>query len=259
MAEIRLICPGCAAEYRLPETAIPPEGREVECSACGNVWYATARPAGQPPASAAPGDEPPRLSRRLPDTVLDILRDEVEHERRARAAEGGAPLPPAPPPAPPRAADPEWPATTVTTAITPHVDADAGLIRHPAPLPRPQGAPVRSQAAPAQPVQPIQPVGAQPAKPLPRAESPLPEKPAAASEQPAPPAPAPAPVSRPARGGYAAGFGLAALLAAACVALYLLAPALSGQGALGEGLMQLRGQADEARLWLQNRVAGPIR
>ena len=43
MAEIRLICPGCGAEYRVPETAIPPDGREVECSACGKIWHAEAQ------------------------------------------------------------------------------------------------------------------------------------------------------------------------------------------------------------------------
>ncbi|MCS5600958.1 MAG: zinc-ribbon domain-containing protein, partial [Paracoccus sp.] len=36
---MRLICPGCDAEYRIPEKAIPPEGREVECSDCGRVWH----------------------------------------------------------------------------------------------------------------------------------------------------------------------------------------------------------------------------
>lgn len=247
MAEIRLICPGCAAEYRLPDTAIPPEGREVECSACGNVWHATAQSTRLAPA---PGDEPPRLSRPLPDAVLDILKDEVEHERRARAAEAEAEAPPLPaaPAAPPRAAaaDPEWPATTITTAITPHVDP--GPIRHSPP--RPKTAPVHSQTAPAQPVQ------APPARPLPQAEGPLPDKSPAGSEQPAPVA---ALAPRPTRGGYAAGFGLAAMLAAACVALYLLAPRLSDQGAFGEGLMQLRGQMDEARLWLQDRATGLTR
>ncbi|MFN3526759.1 MAG: MJ0042-type zinc finger domain-containing protein, partial [Paracoccus sp. (in: a-proteobacteria)] len=29
MSEISLICPACDAEYRLPEAAIPPAGREV--------------------------------------------------------------------------------------------------------------------------------------------------------------------------------------------------------------------------------------
>ncbi|WP_338118676.1 zinc-ribbon domain-containing protein, partial [Paracoccus liaowanqingii] len=50
MAEIELICPGCGADYALPAGAIPPAGREVECSRCGHVWQAT------PPAPEGPLD-----------------------------------------------------------------------------------------------------------------------------------------------------------------------------------------------------------
>lgn len=32
-------CPACPKMYRVPASAIPPEGREVSCSACGTVWY----------------------------------------------------------------------------------------------------------------------------------------------------------------------------------------------------------------------------
>lgn len=45
---MRLICPECNALYDIADAMIPPEGREVECSACGHVWLqlpaATARP-----------------------------------------------------------------------------------------------------------------------------------------------------------------------------------------------------------------------
>ncbi|WEF23819.1 zinc-ribbon domain-containing protein [Paracoccus sp. S3-43] len=229
MAEIRLICPGCAAEYRVPDTAIPAEGREVECSACGKVWHARARldlgdvpplPAAEPPAQP-PADLPP-LSRRLPVSVLEILRDEVEHERRARAAEDGdaaASLPRA-------AVDPEWPATTIT--------------RHFEPKP--------AEAARPDLPEPLLPVPEQPAEPRPAA---------------APVIDAPEPVLRAAPdrkpGGYVMGFGLAAMLAGAVVALYLLAPRLADQGGLGDGLMQLRASLDGARLWLQDRAATLVR
>ncbi|MEM9234278.1 MAG: zinc-ribbon domain-containing protein, partial [Pseudomonadota bacterium] len=32
-------CPSCPKMYRVPASAIPPEGREVSCSACGTVWH----------------------------------------------------------------------------------------------------------------------------------------------------------------------------------------------------------------------------
>ncbi|GGF55680.1 hypothetical protein GCM10011402_04540 [Paracoccus acridae] len=237
MAEIRLICPGCAAEYRVPDSAVPPEGREVECSACGKVWHATAPLAlaeFQPSAAALPSGDLPRLSRRLPDSVLDILRDEVEHERRARASEDGETAAPEPKPAPRPAADPEWPATTITR----HFD------------PKPPEPP---QAALPEP-EPVRPAPVQRVKlrPVPVAV----EKPA-----PEPVRQAAAPQPRPARkrGGYRAGFGLALMLAGGVVALYLAAPTLAGQGDFGEGLMDLRAGMDQARLWLQDRAAALIR
>lgn len=136
MGEIRLICPGCEAEYRLPGDAIPATGREVECTACGHVWMARPEATHDPedagegadgpgvglrwwPAGSdtddedgadEDGDDPALgpglealpagggeatpgvagLHRALPDDVLSILRDEVEHERRARMAEDAA-------------------------------------------------------------------------------------------------------------------------------------------------------------------------
>ncbi|SDD30895.1 MJ0042 family finger-like domain-containing protein [Paracoccus isoporae] len=61
---MRLICPECNAQYELPEDAIPPEGREVECAACGTIWHqdqankAPARSAEPPAGSRAPHSVP---------------------------------------------------------------------------------------------------------------------------------------------------------------------------------------------------------
>nr|WP_295046242.1 zinc-ribbon domain-containing protein [uncultured Paracoccus sp.] len=227
MAEIRLICPGCAAEYRVPDTAIPPGGREVECSACGNVWHSAAPldlaefqalPAAEPPA-----DLPPP-SRRLPDSVLDILREEVEHERRARAAEGTEAAP-----APRASGDPEWPATTITR----HFDAkptEAVLPDLPQPMPPAPDLPEISEPAPVIRESVVR-------ESVPAVRVVPPRKP----------------------GGYRMGFGLAVMLAAGVVAVYLLAPRLADQGGLGNGMMQLRAGLDGARLWLQDRAATLVR
>lgn len=234
MAEIRLICPGCAAEYRVPDSAVPPEGREVECSACGKVWHATTRLAladFQARAAVDPSNDPPRLNRRLPDSVLDILRDEVEHERRARAVEDGETAPPEPQPAPRPGPDPEWPATTITR----HFD------------PKPLGATL-TEPEPERPA-PVQPAKLRPAPMV--AERPVPTTARQAT------VPQPQAARKP--GGYGAGFGLALMLAGGVAALYLLAPTVAGQGNFGEGLMELRGGVDQARLWLQDRAAALIR
>ncbi len=36
---MRLVCPNCEAEYEVPDEVVPPEGRDVQCSNCGQTWY----------------------------------------------------------------------------------------------------------------------------------------------------------------------------------------------------------------------------
>lgn len=38
---MRLICPSCRAQYEIEADLIPLEGRDVQCSACDNVWFQT--------------------------------------------------------------------------------------------------------------------------------------------------------------------------------------------------------------------------
>lgn len=102
---MRLICPRCGAQYEIDEAAIPAAGRDVECSACDHVWRATRAgaeaaalqtqtapvAAGHDAALATfdPVARPP-LSRKLDDSVLEILREEAARELDARAAERNA-------------------------------------------------------------------------------------------------------------------------------------------------------------------------
>lgn len=259
MAEIRLICPGCAAEYRLPEGAIPPSGREVECSACGRVWQAEApRPVpldlGDFAAAPAPAVQPlPPAASRLPASVLDILREEVEHERRLRAAEAEGRQPPVAAPAAESggASDPEtdWPATTVTLPA----GAARGMIAAPQPQPDPQ---VDHGIIAPPPPPPVIRHAPPPAAEAAAVASPraVPQRAAAADSsaerQPALP-------GRPRSEAKRAGFGLAVMLAAAALALYLLAPNLAQSGnPAGQRLMELRQEVDRGRLWLQDQADG---
>lgn len=145
MDEIRLTCESCGARYRLAPGAVPPQGREVECTACGHIWFARPQPAPAPaPASASAqmtigsdpedpagdDDQPPRLSRPLPANVLAILRNELEFEQRARAAETTAETTAAPesagddpPPAPEPVAPP--PPAAVHDIVQPKPDPQA--------------------------------------------------------------------------------------------------------------------------------------
>lgn len=35
----RIVCPACSAAYEVPDAAIPPGGRDVQCAACGHNWF----------------------------------------------------------------------------------------------------------------------------------------------------------------------------------------------------------------------------
>jgi len=121
---MRLICPNCDAQYEVADDAIPDEGRDVQCSACGHAWYqlspeALARQAAEaalfdppepvappPPEVSLPEEEPawaepaaeapppvpaPAMPQRnLDESVMAVLREEAEREEQARAREGAA-------------------------------------------------------------------------------------------------------------------------------------------------------------------------
>ncbi|MFN3937914.1 MAG: zinc-ribbon domain-containing protein [Gemmobacter sp.] len=124
---MRIGCPNCDAQYEVPDSAIPPEGRDVQCSNCGHVWFQ--RPAGHEPAhepepapedfgtedateeadewseilteepeaadeheqeredETAPAAEPSVPRRPLDDALLAILKEEAERETKEREAE----------------------------------------------------------------------------------------------------------------------------------------------------------------------------
>lgn len=36
---MRLTCPNCGAQYEVPDEVIPADGRDVQCSSCGETWF----------------------------------------------------------------------------------------------------------------------------------------------------------------------------------------------------------------------------
>ncbi len=101
---MRLTCPNCRAQYEVPESVIPQDGRDVQCSNCGDTWFQardlpeeTATPpeedfsvATQEPAADAgsndDADTPePRGQRGLDPELAEILRAEAEREASLRA------------------------------------------------------------------------------------------------------------------------------------------------------------------------------
>ncbi|MEX0282966.1 MAG: zinc-ribbon domain-containing protein, partial [Arenibacterium sp.] len=124
---MRITCPNCGAQYEVPDQVIPEEGRDVQCSNCGNTWFQehpdqmdaidddqdligdaapTPEPAPQPEPESEPEPEfedaldeepiydeedvPEPQARELDPEVADILREEAEHETRLREAEASA-------------------------------------------------------------------------------------------------------------------------------------------------------------------------
>ena len=116
---MRIVCPNCGAQYEIPDEVIPESGRDVQCSNCGETWFQNhpsnpqaARPAEETapdenepePADWTEPDDTPEEApgtrstgtggrrQRLDPEVADVLREEAEHEARARAAETGGGL-----------------------------------------------------------------------------------------------------------------------------------------------------------------------
>lgn len=94
---MRLSCPGCGAQYEVDAGAIPTEGREVQCSACGHTWFQYA------PVTAPAFEAPvlPRPPQRPPEDFRALLREEAERETAERRREGVPPAPPSLPTMPP--------------------------------------------------------------------------------------------------------------------------------------------------------------
>ena len=58
---MRLICPNCDAQYEVDASMLPVKGRDVQCSACGKVWFFVPPTATEelPPAVSLPKAAPP--------------------------------------------------------------------------------------------------------------------------------------------------------------------------------------------------------
>lgn len=71
---MRLICPNCSAQYEIDVSLIPDEGRDVQCSNCGNTWFELPPPMADAPETSLSGEEPAEV-------VEQSMEDEFAPER----------------------------------------------------------------------------------------------------------------------------------------------------------------------------------
>ena len=256
---MRLICPNCGAQYEVPPEAIPPAGRDVQCSACSHTWFVH-------PSAPEPLSEPEPW-----DLVRRVTDDEEEADDLAEVE--AAPLASAPP----------APRSTVTPEV-------AGILRAEAE----REAQVRAQqdssnrvAVTDRPAPPtFQPLPGPSATPVMPERPTTPERSATPERltEPARPARAPerrldldqinsslrmtndriggrAPQIGPTRrsGGFARGFWGALLILAVLAGLYVTAPTL--MEALPQSRVVLEpyvAVVDGVRLWLDRQVGAVL-
>ncbi|QIE46792.1 hypothetical protein G5B38_15370 [Pseudohalocynthiibacter aestuariivivens] len=115
---MRLTCPNCGAQYEIPEDVIPHDGRDVQCSNCGDTWFqqhpdhrveddeasvqytadVSYDDSGDDAELAEDIDEDADTDpdpvhaqrRRLDPDVTSVLREEAERETQARARESSS-------------------------------------------------------------------------------------------------------------------------------------------------------------------------
>ena len=106
---MRLICPNCNAQYEVSDDAIPPGGRDVQCSNCQLSWFQTEKP-------ISPGRDPLTLS----------------NEQEPEAATPAPVAPPEPQDEPAQEPAPQEPAETASSFLA---EIEAEEAKTPAPAP----------------------------------------------------------------------------------------------------------------------------
>ncbi len=112
---MRLVCPECKAEYEVDDSAVPPTGRDVQCSACGHIWLQA--PAGGWPEETDADSERPGAPEAAEDAGEEAPPDAVE-------GQSAAPLPEPP------EAEPEPEAQMTAEEAPPHGPAAATAPEH---------------------------------------------------------------------------------------------------------------------------------
>jgi predicted Zn finger-like uncharacterized protein len=90
-----LTCPACATRYQADEAKFPPDGRQVRCAKCGNVWH---QPGPTPEAAPLPAEPDPVIAAAAASEpeAYPVRPDPASRARASMAAAASVPAPPRP-------------------------------------------------------------------------------------------------------------------------------------------------------------------
>lgn len=90
---MRLICPNCHAQYDVSDDAIPPGGRDVQCSNCQLSWFQTEKPTvpGRETAKILAPSEADATSQEEPAEDAPVAEAKAAHEVEASETEAAQP------------------------------------------------------------------------------------------------------------------------------------------------------------------------
>ncbi|WP_147126951.1 zinc-ribbon domain-containing protein [Shimia ponticola] len=120
---MRLICPNCDAEYEVPDSAIPQEGRDVQCSNCGHTWFFDPSQPVEPEPPVEEDDPAP----------VDAPEVSGDYDAVAQEDEPAPVAPRRPPPRPKRTPNPTFTPPSEAPPDYPVEDAEARPKSDPAP------------------------------------------------------------------------------------------------------------------------------
>ncbi|WP_163849005.1 zinc-ribbon domain-containing protein [Pseudooceanicola aestuarii] len=90
---MRLTCPNCGAQYEVPDGVIPEDGRDVQCSNCGDTWFQAHPDAEQARAAAPDPIRPTRPRQDLHDSARDSATARPDAPDNRPRAEAERPVP----------------------------------------------------------------------------------------------------------------------------------------------------------------------
>lgn len=79
---MRLICPNCDAQYDVPDSVIPTDGRDVQCSSCGTTWFQH-HPDNAPEEGSEASTDTSQNSSKFDHSPIETDKDQTDKEEQS--------------------------------------------------------------------------------------------------------------------------------------------------------------------------------